>query len=221
MPNLSNMKEREQLIQAGRVLARAGVMSHSGHGNMSVRLPENCMLLTAHGIITDLQPEQFAIVTFDGDVVDGSLDPTTHEIVAMHSCVYQRRPEIGSVIHTHSPHVTSFALANRPLPCAYEALLRFGITEDIPVADWAPRGSLESVDNIVKQLEEHPTVNAVLLGNHGLLAFAGDALATALLIVSMEEAAEMTLEADLLGGAKPFPPGALDKVRQHMRQFHS
>jgi hypothetical protein len=37
----------------------------------------------------------------------------------------------------------------------------------------------------------------------------------------MEEAAEMTLEADLLGGAKPFPPGALDKVRQHMRQFHS
>jgi L-fuculose-phosphate aldolase len=188
---------------------------------MSVRLPENRILLTAHGIITDLQPEQFAVVTFEGDVVDGSLDPTTHEIVAMHTSVYQRRAEIGSVIHTHSPHVTSFALANRPLPCAYEALLRFGITEDIPVADWAPRGSPESVGNIIKELERHPTVNAVLLGNHGLLAFAGDAMATALLIVAMEEAAEMTLEADLLGGAKPFPPGALDKVRQHMRQFHS
>ncbi len=221
MPNLSHMREREQLIRAGHALARAGVMSHSGHGNMSVRLPENRILLTAHGIITDLQPEQFAIVTFEGDVVDGSLDPTTREIVTMHTCVYQKRAEIGSVIHTHSPHVTSFALANRPLPCAYEALLRFGITEDIPVADWAPRGSPESVGNIIKELEQHPTVNALLLGNHGLLAFAGDAMATALLIVAMEEAAEMTLEADLLGSAKPFPPGALDKVRQHMRQFHS
>ncbi|HLI05012.1 MAG TPA: class II aldolase/adducin family protein [Ktedonobacteraceae bacterium] len=221
MPNLSHMKKREQLIEVGHLLDQAGVMSHSGHGNMSVRVGNDRMLLTAHGIITDLQPEQFAVVTFDGKVVDGSLDPVTHEIVAMHSCVYQRRPEIGSVIHTHSPHVTSFALANKPLPCVYEALLRFGITEDIPVADWAPRGSPESVGNIVRQLELHPTVNAVLLGNHGLLAFAGDATATALLIVSMEEAAEMTLEADMLGGAKPFPPGALDKVRQHMRQFHS
>jgi L-ribulose-5-phosphate 4-epimerase len=221
MSNLSHREAREQLIQAGHLLDRAGVMSHSGHGNMSVRLAGDRMLLTAHGIITNLLPEQFAVVTFDGDVVDGSLDPTTHEIVAMHSCVYQRRPEIASVIHTHSPHVTSFALANLPLPCAYEALLRFGITEDIPVADWAPRGSPESVGNIVKQLELHPTVNAVLLGNHGLLAFAGDPMTTAMLIVSMEEAAEMTLEANMLGGAKPFPPDALDKVRQHMRQFHS
>ncbi len=221
MANLSYNNLREQIVQAVDLLFQSGVMSHSGHGNMSVRLPENRILLTAHGIITDLQPEQFAIVTFEGDVVDGSLDPTTREIVTMHTCVYQKRAEIGSVIHTHSPHVTSFALANRPLPCAYEALLRFGITEDIPVADWAPRGSPESVGNIIKELEQHPTVNALLLGNHGLLAFAGDAMATALLIVAMEEAAEMTLEADLLGGAKPFPPGALDKVRQHMRQFHS
>lgn len=221
MASLSHSQARDQLIRAGRLLDHAGVMSHSGHGNMSVRLPGERLLLSTQGTITNLQPEQFAVVTYDGDVVEGSLDPIAREIVGMHACVYRVRPDVEAVIHTHSPRVTSFALAHQPLPCVYEALLRFGITEDIPVADWAPRGSSESVGYIVKQLEQHPTISAVLLANHGLLAFSSDPLLTAQLIISMEEAAGMTIEADTLGGAKPFPPGALEKVREHMRHFHS
>jgi len=107
------------------------------------------------------------------------------------------------------------------LPCVYEALLRFGVTEDIPVADWAPRGSSESVANIVEQLERHPTVPAVLLANHGLLAFSRDALSTALLIISMEEAAQLILDARTLGGEKPFPADALERERKHMQRFGS
>ncbi len=75
--------------------------------------------------------------------------------------------------------------------------------------------------NIVKQLERANNTPAVLLGNHGLLAFGRDALAAAYLIVSMEEAAELTLAARTLGGEKNFPPGALEKEREHMRSFGS
>ncbi len=222
MTKLTHQALREQLVQAAHLLFQAGVMSHSGHGNMSVRLPqEGQMLLTSTGHITHLTHDQLASVTFDGEVVEGALDPTTREIVAMHACVYRARPDAQSVIHTHSPHVTSFALANQALPCAYEAMLRFGMVEDIPVADWAPRGSQESVTNIVAQLERHPTVPAVLLGNHGLLAFSRDALATAQLIIIMEEAAELILRARALGGEKPFPADALDREYRHMRQFGS
>lgn len=103
----------------------------------------------------------------------------------------------------------------------YEAFLRFGIVEDIPVAEWAPRGSAEAVANIVAQLREHPAVPAVLLGNHGLLAFAPTAATAAQLIVIMEEAAEMLLDAGALGGAKPFPADALERERRHMREFGS
>ncbi len=149
MTNITENQAREQLVQAARLLFQTGVMSHSGHGNMSFRLPE-----TEHMLLTS-------------------------------------------------------ALAHQPLPCAYEALLRFGVTEDIPVADWAPRGSQESAANIVKQIEQHPTVPAVLLGNHGLLAFGHDALYAAMVIISMEEAAELTLAARTLGGEKRFPAGAL------------
>src|SRR5436305_10680988 len=196
MTNLSHSQLREQLIQSIHFLFQAGVMSHSGHGNMSARLPETeHMLLASTGGASRPTPEKIAVVTFDGETVEGHIDPITREIVAMHAGVYRTRKEVGSVIHTHSPHVTSFAVAHQSLPCIYEAFLRFGITDDIPVADWAPRGSQESVTNIVQQLEQHPTVPAVLLGNHGLLAFSRDPLITAQLIVIMEEAAELTLDA--------------------------
>lgn len=222
MTTISESQAREQLVQATHMLFQSGVMSHSGHGNMSFRLPEtDHMLLTAGGTISNLTPDQLAVVTFDGEVVRGNLEPVTREIVGMHSCVYRARKDVNSVIHTHSPHVTSFALANQPLPCAYEALLRFGVTEDIPVADWAPRGSQESVANIVKQIEMHPTVPAMLLGNHGLLAFGHDALYVAMVIISMEEAAELTLEARMLGGEKPLPVDALERERKHMQQHGS
>jgi L-fuculose-phosphate aldolase len=179
------------------------------------------MLLTSVSHLAHLTPEQLVVVTFEGEVVEGSLDPTTREIVGMHSCVYQAREEIQSVIHTHSPRATSFALAHQPLPCVYEAFLRFGMTEDIPVADWAPRGSPEAVSYIKDQLQQHPTVSAVLLANHGLLAFSHDPLMAAQLIIIMEESAQLTLDARSLGGAQPFPEGALEREREHMQRFGS
>jgi L-fuculose-phosphate aldolase len=213
---------RMQLVEAIERLFQADVMSHSGHGNMSVRLPDTeHMLLASTGLHSHLVPEDIPIVTFDGELVEGSMDPTTREIVAMHTGVYRERPNAHCVMHTHSPNVTSFALAHQPLPCAYEALLRFGVTVDIPVAAWAPRGSRESVSNIVEQLQRYPDAPAVLLGNHGLLAFGRDPFSTTFLIISMEEAAELTLNARKLGGEQAFPPGALEKERVHMRQFGS
>ena len=222
MATLSYLAEREQLIAAATRLAESGVLSHSGHGNLSVRLPKaNQLLLTSGGHIEKLTPEQFVVVTFDGDVVDGDIQSAAREIVGMHACVYRERPNVNSVIHTHSPRATSFAIANKPLPVVYEAFLRFGILEDIPVATWAPRGSEEAVSYIVEQLRQHPQVPAVLLGNHGLLSFAANPAAAAHLIIIMEEAAELLLDANSLGGAHPFPPGALEKERAHMQRFGS
>lgn len=212
---------RTQMIAAAHLLFAAGVMSHSGHANISVRLPDEPerLLMTAHGQVRELAAEQLAVVTLAGEVVEGEVDSANREIIAMHAAVYRERPEARAVIHTHLPHVTSFALAHQPLPCRYEALLRFGVAEDIPVAAWGPRGSEESIRAIRETLQAHPGAPAVLLANHGLLAFGKDIGATAQLIVAMEEAAEMTLGAVTVGGAQPFPEGALEQVRAHITRF--
>ena len=217
---LSYPRDREQLVAAARRLDHAGVLSHSGHGNMSARLPETeLMLLTSVSHLAGLTPEHLVVVTFDGEVVEGELDPASREIVGMHSSVYRARDDVNAVIHTHSPRATSFALAHQPLPCVYEAFLRFGITEDVPVAAWAPRGSPEAVSFIEEKLREHPASPALLLANHGLLAFSSDPQMAAQLVIIMEESAELTLDARTIGGEQPFPVGALEREREHMQRF--
>jgi len=210
-----------QLIQASKALFEAGVMSHSGHGNMSARVDGDRIVITSVGTMRTLTPDDFAVVTLGGKVLEGRLDPVAAEIVGMHAGIYRTRDRVGSVIHTHSPAVTSFAVANKPLPNAYEAMLRFGFAGEVPVAPWAPRGSKESVSNIVDQMRSHPASPAVLLGNHGLLAFEDDPIGTARLIVVMEEGAEAVIGARALGGEKSFPHGAFEWERAHMEEHGS
>src|SRR5215207_3618605 len=101
---------RAQLVQAAAMLFKSGVMQASGHGNMSARLDGDRMLLTrGGGTILGMTSDDFVEVTFDGEVRGGDMDPTAREIVGMHSGVYRERPNVGVVIHTHSPHSTGFA----------------------------------------------------------------------------------------------------------------
>jgi L-ribulose-5-phosphate 4-epimerase len=207
---------RDLIVAAVRHLFTAGVMSHGGHANLSVRAGDDRFLLTNTGMVRELRPDQMAMVRFDGQVLDGELTPENAEIVAMHSVVYKARRDVGAIIHTHSPAATAFALAHRSMPCRAEPLLRFGQAEDVPVVPWGPRGSDVSVRGIAEVLERHPTTSAVLLANHGLLTFAADPMATAWLVVAIEEAAEAEIAAAAIGGAVDFPEGALAAVRESM-----
>jgi L-fuculose-phosphate aldolase len=204
--------EAGALVWAVERLFAAGVMSHSGHGNLSARLPDDRMLLTATGLLAGISTDDFAIVGLDGTEHDGNLQPGSREIVGMHAVVYRERPEVGAVIHTHSPTVTGFAVAGRALPCRYEALLRSGQATDVPVVPWAPRGSPESVAGIAEALRADPQTRAVLLGNHGLLAFGPAPAAAAGLVIALEEGAEAEWRAAALGGSSPLPPDALEAI---------
>ncbi|MBI1758825.1 MAG: class II aldolase/adducin family protein [Actinobacteria bacterium] len=221
MPRSTAEDLREEVVQAVGLLFTSGVMSHSGHANLSARLDADRFLLTTTGTVRDLRPDQLATVTLDGNVVEGQLGSENAEIIAMHSVVYRARDEVGGIIHTHSPDATAFALAHRPLPCRVEPLLRFGQAEPVPVAPWGPRGSDVSVNGISAILAERPNTNAVLLANHGLLTFGADPLAAARLVIAIEEAAGIELAAAALGGGVDFPAGALDAVRASMARVHS
>jgi L-ribulose-5-phosphate 4-epimerase len=217
---LSFAAERQSIVDSAQLLIRTGVLSHSNHGNSSVRLPDGqSMLITGVSSLLNTSPETLTVLDLDGNVLDGQLASTSAEIVGMHAVVYRLKPDVGAVIHTHSPSVTTYAMAHKPLPIHYEGLLRMGVSEDIPVAPWGPRGSRESIAHIEQALTEHPDALAVLLANHGLLAFGKDQAAAAHLIISMEEAAEMMLLAERIGGSQPFPAGALEQVRARLRAF--
>lgn len=206
----------QQILETIELLFTNEVMSHSGHANLSARIDEDTFLITTKGGVRHLTARDLALVDLNGAVIEGQLKPTNLEIIGMHSIVYRNRKEAGAVIHTHSPGVLAFAIANRPLPCRYEALLRFGQAADVPVAAWGPRGSKRSLAAIEQTLQHHPNTLSLILANHGLLAFGASPIATAGLVSALEEGAEAEIAAALLGGAVDFPEGALALIHESM-----
>ena len=125
--------------------------------------------------------------------------PTSAEIVPMHGVVYAARQEVGSVLHTHSPHATAFAVASRPLPVAYEPLVRFGFTDGVPVAAYGPRGSQASIDNIQRVLNGGGQLRGLLLENHGVLATGATAEKAYEVALMVEYCARIHYQASSIG----------------------
>jgi L-ribulose-5-phosphate 4-epimerase len=186
----SHLALRRAVMDVAVSLLRAGVLSHSGHANLSARVGPDVVLLTALSRRHDLGPDDLAVVRLDGTVVEGDLAELSTEMVATHTGVYRARPEVGAVIHTHSPHLLAFALARRPLPTRYEPLRRLGQAEEVPVV---------KPGTVIELIQERPGTQAVLLGDHGVLAFGPDTETAVSLLVALEEAAEAELRAAALG----------------------
>ena len=205
---------------AQRLVAGNAVLSHSQHGNISVRLPDGeRFILTAVGALAGLRTDQLALFDLSGNLLEGSIDPASNEIVQMHAAVYRRRSDVGSVIHTHSPYVTAYAIANKPIEPTYEALVRFDITEPVQVAAYGPRGSERSVSNIVDIVNE--TNKACLLANHGLLVWDKTIESATHLVFILEEAAQFSLMANVIGGPTTLPAEAIQQAISRAREFEA
>jgi ribulose-5-phosphate 4-epimerase/fuculose-1-phosphate aldolase len=93
------------------------------------------------------------------------------------------------------------------------------MTDGIPLAKYGPRGSGESVSNIAEALSRAKNTKAVLLENHGVLAFGADPAAAARANLIVEEAAQMAIFAEVLGGAKNIPPEMLKATVDRRDEF--
>jgi L-ribulose-5-phosphate 4-epimerase len=208
----------QAIIRAAETLVKAGVLSNSLHGNISVRIPgTNSIVLTGRASLSSFEEEELAVLDLDGNVLQGRLEPTAHEIVHMHTTPYKLRPDVGAVIHTHSPYATTYAVASKPLECISEAMTRFDMTEPVPIAKYAPRGSKEAVENIAGVIT--PRTRGILLENHGILTLGADAGAAARGVIVMEESAFLGIHAAALGGAKPIPAHMLNASAERAAEF--
>jgi L-fuculose-phosphate aldolase len=216
--NLSNY--RADVVDAATAIVRSGIMTKSNHGNLSLRVPgSDTFLLTAGGSLADMKPENIALFRLDGSLVEGTVTPVGAEIIDMHAVVYRNRPECGSVVHTHSPFATGFAVASQAIPLAYEPLARFDMTAGVPVAAYGPRGSQQSVDNIAVVLKAYEGIRALLLENHGVLAFGESVEAAVRANMVVEESAEIILNAYKLGAPKPIPAEMVQATRARAASF--
>jgi L-fuculose-phosphate aldolase len=172
-----------------------------------VRLPDGNILITPAGTAKiDVQAEQLVLVDASGKGVAGSLRPSSE--LGMHLRIYERRPDVGAVVHAHPPLATAFGVAGEDLmkPVLPEIVL---LTGGVPLVPYATPGSAALADAIEPFLEQH---DAFLMANHGATA-----LGTTLSIAhermeSLEHAARILMAARLLGRVTPLTPAQHEEL---------
>lgn len=173
---------RHQVVEAANRLVRLG-LNKGTSGNVSLRWREG-FLVTPSG----LPPERMAshdVVFVDGDgEVRGTRRPSSEW--RFHRDILAARPDMGAVVHTHSPFCTTLAVLERPIP-AFHYMVAVAGGSDIRCAPYATFGTQELSDHAVAALEDR---KACLLAHHGMIALGRDLEEALALAVEVEALAE-------------------------------
>jgi L-fuculose-phosphate aldolase len=208
----------DQVIDVAQRVVASGAISANGHGNVSLRVPgADEMYFTAGPSLRNHSPSAVVRVGLNGVLLEGDLPPIQGAVVAMHTAMYADHPDVGCVLHTHSPYATAFAVAHRPIGCWVEALAMFGLPTGVPVASYGPRGSDQAVANIRAAIT--PGVPAVLLANHGVLVFHRTPELAIQIGGIVEEAAQAGLNSGGLGGPVEIPKELREAALQRAMLF--
>lgn len=185
---------REELCQVCRLLYQRGYTV--GHdGNVSLRLGEDQILVTPSGVGKGrLRPEMLVKCTLSGEVLEGDRHPSSE--TPMHLMVYRERPDVRAVVHAHPPMATAFAVCRRPLGERYLTETVSGLGE-VPVAPFALPSTREVPDSVRPFVRDH---SAVLLANHGALAWGPDLWSAFDRMETVEQTARIYAHVQLLGG---------------------
>jgi L-ribulose-5-phosphate 4-epimerase len=209
-----------QVVGVAQRVVASGAISANGHGNVSLRVADSDeMYFTAGPSLRNHSGSDVVRIGLDGILREGVLPPIQGAVVAMHSAMYADNPEVGCVLHTHSPYATAYAVAHRPIGCWVEALAMFGLPTGVPIAGYGPRGSDQAVANIRAAII--PGVPAVLLANHGVLVFHRTPDLTILVGGIVEEAAQAGIRAASIGGPVEIPEDLRAAALQRAMAFEA
>lgn len=154
-------------------------------GNLSLYDGENMAITPTCVPYETMTPEDIVVIKLDGTVLEGKYQPSSEW--RMHAAVYEAKPEVSAIIHTHSPYATAFAVNNSRIPTILIEMVPF-LGGDVPLAKFAVPGTKEVGFEAVKVMEER---TGCLLANHGVLTV-GDSLTQAhIRAIYVEDAAKI------------------------------
>lgn len=191
---------RAEVAAANTAIDRAGLVTLS-FGNVSgVDREAGVLVIKPSGApYATLRPEDLVVVSLaDGRVVEGDLRPSVD--TPTHRVLYQAFPDVGGVVHTHSPYASAWAQAGKPIPC-------FGTTHadffrgDVPVTralnaeelgdayeEDTGRVIVETLERAGRSAVEAP---AVLVASHGPFTWERSATAAVEAAIALEAIAAM------------------------------
>ena len=167
-------------------------------GNVSARLEDGTFLCTPTGMSKSfITPEKLLRINDKGEVLEGAEGLRPSSEIKMHLRCYAKRPDVWSVIHSHPPGATGFAVAHKAMDM-YNMIEDVAVIGSVPLTPYGTPSTSEVPDAIEPYLEEH---DVMLLENHGALAVGSDVITAFYRMESLELWAKITINAVILGGS--------------------
>ncbi len=215
---------KKEVYEANMLLPKYNLVTFTWGNVSGIDRESGLFVIKPSGVDYDkLRPEDMVVVDLDGNRVEGEMNPSSD--TATHVELYKAFPNIGGIVHTHSPWATSWAQAGRGIPC-------YGTTH----ADYM-YGEIPCVRNLTREeIEEayekntgvliaeyfkdkdYVAMPAVLCKNHGPFTWGKNAHEAVHNAVVLENVAMMACRCEMVNSqVQPAPQELQDKhyLRKH------
>ncbi len=195
---IENLKR--EVIQTAKVMFDEELVKLT-FGVVSARIPQtDRVIITPSGFSkASVKTSDLITVDLEGQRVEGHLRPSVE--TKMHCYIHKQRPDVGAVLHTHSPIASGFASSREPVPCV-STEQAFHLGGIVPLVEkYIMPGSEKEEDlrTILQTLESCP---AALLQNHGVVVTGGNLKEAIENAIVVEDAAKIAFVSKNVGQPK-------------------
>ena len=217
---------KEKVYLANMELPKRGLVTYTWGNVSGIDREKGLFVIKPSGVEYDeLKPSDMVVMDLQGNKVEGDMNPSSD--TKTHLVLYNAFPQVGGIVHTHSPYAVAWAQAGEDLPC-------YGTTHadyfygSIPCArhltqaeldeDYEKNTGITIVETFKERGLDPMAVSAVLCFSHGPFTWGKDPAQAVYHSVVLEECAKMALFTRMINpNAAPAPQRMLDKhyMRKH------
>lgn len=217
---------KQEVYEANMELPKRGLVTYTWGNVSGIDRERGLFVIKPSGVEYDeLTPDDLVVMDLEGKQVEGALNPSSD--TKTHLVLYSAYPQIGGIVHTHSPHAVGWAQAGRDIP-AYGTTHADYFYGPVPLARPLTQEELDEDYElntgkvIVETFEgrgiDPVAVPAVICHSHGPFTWGKDAAQAVYHAVVLEEVARMAIYTRMVdASAQPAPQRILDKhyLRKH------
>lgn len=182
------------LIKTAKRCYERGLQTNMG-GNLSVKLSGvDAIVIKPSGVgFNECTVDNLMVAGTDKTIIEGNLKPSKD--LEFHADLYRVRPDIGAIVHVHSPWATGWACAGLEIPLlTVQTMEKIG---RLPVIPLSPQGGAQSAADISPVMKDK-SINAALLANHGTVGLGKTLMEAQYLVEIIEETAHTAFVRDSL-----------------------
>ena len=217
---------KQAVYEANMELPRRGLVTYTWGNVSGIDRASGLFVIKPSGVEYDeLRPQDLVVMDLEGNRVEGELNPSSD--TKTHLELYKAFPELGGIVHTHSPHAVAWAQAGEDIPCygTTHADYFYGpvpcarhLTPEEIDADYEKNTGLVIVETFRQRGLNPVHVPGVICHSHGPFTWGKDAAQAVYHAVVLEEVAKMAiLTRQVKASAAPAPQCVQDKhfMRKH------